>query len=53
MIHARRIRYTYGIRTAGPHVVNAPDKVWEAELGCFYTHNVFYAFVLKGQQVRA
>ncbi len=53
LIHARRSRYTYGIRCSGPHVPGAPDKEWEDEYECFLTHSFLQAFVSKGQQVRA
>jgi hypothetical protein len=50
-IHARRSRYTYGIKYSTPWVSDAPDKHWMQDLQQFYTHKAFMTYVCKGQQV--
>jgi hypothetical protein len=53
LIHARRSKYTYGIRCNMPWTSDAPDKEWSADHNAYYTFRGVQTYVAKGQQVRS
>ncbi|GFH13652.1 uncharacterized protein HaLaN_09581 [Haematococcus lacustris] len=51
LIHARRSRMAYGVRSCCPYVPGAPGKFFHLEDKCWYTNSLFVPYVERNEMV--